>query len=176
MRRPELQNRSANSDLLSFIFDELNIEKAKTISNNSYLVSLYEVIYRLIKECPKDLCCELFRQIEEFLVDDVREKNKNESYKTHERKMRAYIGLFEKVLNVNKIRVRYTKQKKEIMEGIGPGMEVPMITDQNSRKMKEEREREANNAQGSLSKNKEEKQENRFFCDEKFAHKSGLFG
>jgi hypothetical protein len=141
MRRPELQNKSANSDLLTFIFNELNEEKSKITANNGYLISLYEVVYRMIKECPKALCCELFGEIEEFLVDDVRVKTKNESFTTHERKMRAYIGLFEKVLNINTIRIRYSRQKKEIMEGIGPGMEVPMITDQNSRKMREERQK-----------------------------------
>lgn len=148
MRRPELQNRASNSALLTFIFDELNKEKAKRVSNNAYLMSLYEVIYRLIKECPKPLCIELFQEIEEFLVDDVREKGQNESYTTHERKMRAYIGLFEKVLNINQIRVRYSKKKKEIMEGIGPGMAVEMITDQNSKKMKEEREKHINQEGG----------------------------
>ena len=143
MRRPELQNRVANSHLLSFIFDELNREKSKTFVNNTYLTSLYEVIYQLVKECPKPLCLELFREMEEFLVDDVREKSEKESFSTHEKKLKAYIALFKKVLNTNKIRIRYSTQKKEIMEGIGPGMEVPMITDRNSSRMRQERAAQA---------------------------------
>lgn len=130
MRRPELQNKKCNETLLNWVFSQITIECMKVSPHNGYLVSLFKVVKTLVKEQPRELCVELFPQIERYIGEGLEGAKQNEAQTIQYAKMKAYIQLFEKVVNRGGKRRLYCAKKVILMENIDASLVVPMITNE----------------------------------------------